>query len=510
MRIKLKKIFTLAQAAPRLLGVLLFATIGIFSQAVSADELKCDWRDPRLIFLDGVESCITKQTEFFSLKGLGGDSSSLRDSIKAHAFYALAAVRDPETCPSAVGIAWNWPQNETPAKAKQFCEQKFSKAISTFCQCEVILNQGQSPLTEGEFKSLIHRLHQQIVNGGAPLVTYTGVNIQERIIAPVPDVQAVNGSHEAKIQASEAVKAGVSNKFDQIVVYERGAAEQEAMEREAELTTERQRVTKLRAELERMRQKAEEAQAELESARERQARDAQKKLRKRLALVIGNNAYQHISRLDNAVPDARAISDLLVAYDYDVQVYYNLNERQFKSALRSFQRQMSGGEEVVFYYAGHGVQIDGVNFLLPTDIGDQSARQIEDEGIPLQRILSDFSQSRAKFSLAMVDACRDNPFQRIGRQSVSRGLAPTRASTGQMIIFSAGVGQQALDRLGEDDRAGNGIFARVLIKKIQESNEPVHQIMRDVRAEVARLASSIGHEQVPAIYDQAIGDFFFK
>jgi len=78
-----------------------------------------------------------------------------------------------------------------------------------------------------------------------------------------------------------------------------------------------------------------------------------------------------------------------------------------------------------------------------------------------------------------------------------------------MIIFSAGVGQQALDRLGVSDRIKNGVFTRVMINKISVSKQPIHMLIRDVRAEVARLARSIGHEQVPAIYDQVIGDFYF-
>jgi hypothetical protein len=114
-----------------------------------------------------------------------------------------------------------------------------------------------------------------------------------------------------------------------------------------------------------------------------------------------------------------------------------------------------------------------------------------------------------KFSLAMVDACRDNPFKSTGRSIGGRGLAATSAATGQMVIFSAGVGQQALDRLGTNDKARNGLFTRVLIDKVSESKEPIHILMRDVREEVAKLAQSVGHQQVPAIYDQVIGNFYF-
>ena len=93
----------------------------------------------------------------------------------------------------------------------------------------------------------------------------------------------------------------------------------------------------------------------------------------------------------------------------------DLNEKQFKGALRQFNQRLKGGEEVVFFFAGHGVQIGSENYLLPTDVGSDSEGQIRDEGIPLQRVLNDFSESKVKFSLAMVDACRDNPFKSTGR-----------------------------------------------------------------------------------------------
>jgi uncharacterized caspase-like protein len=230
---------------------------------------------------------------------------------------------------------------------------------------------------------------------------------------------------------------------------------------------------------------------------------------RRLALVIGNDDYKNVPKLENAVGDSKAISRLLDQLGYDVHSFSNLNEKQFKRSLRDFKQKLSGGEEVVFFFAGHGVQIGSSNFLLPTDTGSDSEDQIQDEGIPLQRVLDDFSERKAKFTLAMVDACRDNPFRSRGRSIGGRGLAATSAATGQMIIFSAGAGQQALDRLGKGDEVKNGLFTRVLISKVQQSSQPIHLLMREVRREVATLAKSVGHDQVPAIYDQVIGDFYF-
>ena len=108
-------------------------------------------------------------------------------------------------------------------------------------------------------------------------------------------------------------------------------------------------------------------------------------------------------------------------------------------------------------YAGHGVQLGSAKYLLPTDVGGDSEEEVKDEAIPLQRILDEMTEKRAKFTLAMLDAGRDNPFKGAGRSigGNTRALAPT----------SAGTGQQALDRLGANDKSRNGLFTRVSCRR---------------------------------------------
>ena len=228
------------------------------------------------------------------------------------------------------------------------------------------------------------------------------------------------------------------------------------------------------------------------------------------ALVIGNNRYTSVPSLDNATTDADSFAKALASFGFQVSHHKDLKERDFKKVLREFNAQLRGGDEVVFFYAGHGVQLDGQNFLLPTDVGSSTAEQVRDESIPLQRVLDDFNRQKARFTLAVVDACRDNPFAGRTRSSISRGLAPTSVATGQIIIFSAGAGQQALDRLGDNDKDPNGLFTRVFLRKVKESDSTIDRVIREVRREVAETARKVGHDQVPAIYDQAIGDFYFK
>lgn len=230
----------------------------------------------------------------------------------------------------------------------------------------------------------------------------------------------------------------------------------------------------------------------------------------RKALVIGNDQYRHVDRLKTAVSDARAMTRALELMGYRVWSHFDVDERQFKQALRDFKLQLEGGDEALLFFAGHGVQIAGANYLLPIDIRNDSEEQVRDESIQLQRVLDDLQEKKARFSLAIIDACRNNPFTGKGRSIGGRGLAPTTAATGQMILFSAGSGQQALDRLDDRDKNPNGVFTRVFLQEMQKPGVPVDRVLRNVRSEVVRLARSIGHDQTPALYDQAVGEFYFR
>lgn len=230
----------------------------------------------------------------------------------------------------------------------------------------------------------------------------------------------------------------------------------------------------------------------------------------RRALVIGNDAYKQVTKLVNAREDANAMADSLRKVGYQVTLKLDLNEKEMKIALRTFKSQIEGGDEVLFFFAGHGVQLGASNYLLPIDIAGESEEQIKDDAMQLQKVLDDIGERKAKLTLALIDACRDNPFKVAGRAIGGRGLAPTTAATGQMVIFSAGSGQQALDKMGPADKHKNGVFTRVFLKEMQLPGVSIDRILRNVRTEVVAMARSVGHEQVPAIYDQVVGDFYFS
>lgn len=229
----------------------------------------------------------------------------------------------------------------------------------------------------------------------------------------------------------------------------------------------------------------------------------------RHALLIGNDSYLEVPALRNARADAETMGTALQKAGYEVTVMKDRNLKEMKDDVREFKSHIKGGDEVFFFYSGHGVQIEAMNYLLPVDVRADSEDQVRDDALALSDVLSDLRTQKPALTLAVVDACRDNPFKGTGRAIGGRGLTGVGGANGQMVIYSAGEGQQALDRLSEGDPVKNGLFTRVFMKEMERPGVPIDQVARQVRAEVNRQALTVKHEQVPAIYDQVIGQFYF-
>lgn len=231
----------------------------------------------------------------------------------------------------------------------------------------------------------------------------------------------------------------------------------------------------------------------------------------RRALVIGNDNYKYVEKLQNAKEDAKAMSNALKQVGFDVTEKFDLGQKETIASIREFQERINPGDEILFFFAGHGVEIDGKNYLVPTDnLGE--GKYVKEDSIDFKMsILETFEKRKAKITIAVIDACRNNPFKSDGRSLSGRGLAPTTAATGQMIIQSAGAGQKALDRLVSDPpETKNGVFTRVFVKEMLKPGIPIFQMVRNVRSEVVSLAQSVGSDQMPSFYDQVNGDFYFK
>lgn len=231
---------------------------------------------------------------------------------------------------------------------------------------------------------------------------------------------------------------------------------------------------------------------------------------KRLALVIGNDNYLHISKLYKAGNDADAMARELRNAGFSVQLQKNANYRTMVKSVEAFANSITGGDEVIVFFAGHGVQLRTGSYLLPTDIEASSESEIEKTAYALDDLMQKLSDAKPAFSLMLVDACRNNPIKSNKRNvGASKGLSAVEPPKGQMIVYSASKGQEALDRLDDKDTHPNSVFTRQFIAKMKQPGVRIEDMMREVQDAVESMALSISHEQRPAIYNEARGNFYF-
>ncbi len=228
----------------------------------------------------------------------------------------------------------------------------------------------------------------------------------------------------------------------------------------------------------------------------------------RLALVIGNDQYTNIERLKNARNDAKLISGVLKQAGFEVTLINDQSRIQLWSAIDSFRGRINKGDEVVFYFAGHGVQIGSNQLLLPTDIKARSELELQREGVSLVDVQDALKDARV--AVLLIDACRDNPFPKQGTRSLggTRGLSPPEPSTGQIIMMSAGRNQKALDSVPGQSIA-NGLFTWELAQLIQTPGLEIRQALEQVKDRVDDKAKQANHQQRPSVVSDLRGNFFF-
>jgi Caspase domain len=237
---------------------------------------------------------------------------------------------------------------------------------------------------------------------------------------------------------------------------------------------------------------------------------------KRVALVIGNNDYRNVPKLQKAVNDARTMGETLKQLGFSVMVAENQNRVQFSQSLLAFDNAVGKGDTAFFFYAGHGFEIAGQNYLLPTDVPAAVEGQeelVRDASVLADRIVERLQNKGVRTSILVFDACRNNPFERSGTRAVAGGggLAPMgQLPEGVFSIFSAGYKQTALDRLSNDDNSPNSVFTRVFTKELMLPGEDLIQVIQHTRKQVGDMAAAIGHKQIPAYTDQMVDSVFLN
>ncbi|MFZ2109562.1 MAG: caspase family protein [Roseiarcus sp.] len=228
----------------------------------------------------------------------------------------------------------------------------------------------------------------------------------------------------------------------------------------------------------------------------------------RVALVIGNSAYSGVGALSNPTGDAALVADALGSEGFRITLVRDATRTAMLKALQAFSDEADQADWALVYYAGHGIEVGRVNYLLPTDVELRSDRDAQDEAISLNRVLETVENAR-KLRLVILDACRNNPFtytmkRSIRIRAVDRGLAPAEPQAGVIVVYAAAAGEVAEDGAGD-----HSPFAAALARRMQEPGLEVSRLFNVVTADVL---DATGHRQRPYQYgsNPTREEFYFK
>ncbi|MGE0155709.1 MAG: caspase domain-containing protein [Geobacter sp.] len=221
--------------------------------------------------------------------------------------------------------------------------------------------------------------------------------------------------------------------------------------------------------------------------------------RKRVALVIGNGSYTS-APLKNPVNDARAMAATLRRLGFEVEEHVNLGYMPFNDAVEAFGNKLKAGGIGLFYYAGHGMQVQGANYLIPVDAKIRAENEVRYKAIDVGLVLAKMESAKSDVNIVILDACRDNPFSRSFR-SASQGLAQIDAPTGTIIAYATAPGKTASDGKGK-----NGAYTEALIQAMENADLKVEEVFKRVRRLVLEKTNKL---QVPWESSSLVGDFLF-
>lgn len=226
------------------------------------------------------------------------------------------------------------------------------------------------------------------------------------------------------------------------------------------------------------------------------------KLQNRYALIIGNSDYMS-APLRNPVNDANLMSEELTKLGFEVISIKNGSQNQMKAAISKFGDLLSKDKNTVglFYYAGHGIQIKGKNYLVPTDAKISKEPDVEVYCVDLDGLLANLEYSGNNMNIIILDACRNNPFGRSFRSGAGPGLATVNAPVGTIIAYATSPGSVAADGTGE-----NGLYTEQFVKALEVPNIKIEDVFKKVRTQVKNLSEG---RQIPWENSSIEGDFYF-
>lgn len=220
----------------------------------------------------------------------------------------------------------------------------------------------------------------------------------------------------------------------------------------------------------------------------------------RVALIIGNSAYRHAGGLRNPINDAEAMATTLARYGFEVVKATNADRGQMVRALSDFSKRLRPDGVGLFFYAGHGIQVAGNNFLIPVDADIQDEHDTSFLGINVNDVMRAMESAGSRFNMMLLDACRDNPFERGFRSITSRGLAAIDTPRGALVAYATAPGKTAADGDGV-----NGLFTSELLKAMARTELPIDEVLKEAGAGVEKASAN---KQVPWVNSSYRGKFF--
>ena len=218
---------------------------------------------------------------------------------------------------------------------------------------------------------------------------------------------------------------------------------------------------------------------------------------KRYALVIGNGSYKNVP-LNNPVNDANDIANILQELDFDVSKKTNASRQEIINAIRNFENKITSADVALFYYSGHGLQVNGINYIIPIGADINTENEVEFEAVAMNRIMSKLE--KARINIIILDACRDNPYK--GFRSAEKGLAILTSKTeGTFIAYSTAPGTVAIDGTGR-----NSPYTKNLIEKIRIPDLKIEEVFKEVRKAVKQETNN---KQIPWDSSSLTDDFIF-
>lgn len=224
---------------------------------------------------------------------------------------------------------------------------------------------------------------------------------------------------------------------------------------------------------------------------------------KRVALVVGNGAYARVPQLANPADDARAMSAALRSVGFQVVEAIDASRTQMFTAMVTFAETAKGADAALVFYAGHGVQVGGENWVLPIDASISTTTELRADGVRLADVTQTLDDAGARVKIVLLDACRDNPFPLARTRSAGQGLAAvnTASAAGTLVAFATAPGAVAADGDGR-----NSPFTKALVAEIGKPGVEIRQMLGMVRS---RVYAETGERQIPWVNEALIGSFYF-